>query len=194
MADCFTFLRKYRPSGRAKRRNLNLGRIRKSEIFIKTKSGVFTNALAVKYNEPSPRSLICTESEQDDEEYETEYDEVNIADNYEIIGRVDYEIIKEIDETKENEEVEADYNEVNNQGKTAAVNEVNETVCDDIYSKVNKVHVNETQNSNTEHDINLNVDEELSTEYENVGVQSEGKANIEMGFHERLKIMAFWAI
>ena len=47
MGNCLSFLKNCRLFGKVKRRNLNNSRIRKSEIFLTTKSGNFTNKLTV---------------------------------------------------------------------------------------------------------------------------------------------------
>ena len=47
MGNCLSFLKNCRLFGNVKRRNLNNSRIRKSEIFLTTKSGNFTNKLTV---------------------------------------------------------------------------------------------------------------------------------------------------
>ena len=47
MGNCLSFLKNCRLFGNVKRRNLNNSRIRKSEIFLTTKSGNFTNKLIV---------------------------------------------------------------------------------------------------------------------------------------------------
>ena len=65
MGNCFSCLKNCRIFGNVKRRNLNSRRIRKSEIFFTTKSGVFTNRLTVKCNDTFIPS-VDTEIEEDE--------------------------------------------------------------------------------------------------------------------------------
>lgn len=77
MGDCFSFVRNWSLFRNRKRRRVNGGRIRKSEIFLTTKSGYFTNVLTVTCNEKAPKFVSDAGINQESEfvEIDSEFSE-----------------------------------------------------------------------------------------------------------------------
>lgn len=81
MAACFSFVRAFSIFRNSRRRKRLNKRIRKSEIFFRTKSGVFTNALNVDCNISLPKRESDTFTESDSSFSDVETDQQGIYCN-----------------------------------------------------------------------------------------------------------------